>query len=51
MHTITLQESDVDAQLGPTLTSEMQFEGCPVKAQNDLILVSFLLEGGGLLQL
>ena len=35
MHTITLQESDVGAQLGPTITSEVQFEGCPMKVLLD----------------
>ena len=50
MHTITLQESDVAAQLGPTLTSEIQFEGCPVKALLDtgspstIVSLEFLLE-------
>lgn len=31
MRTITLQEADVHAQVGPTLTSEVQLEGCPEK--------------------
>ena len=50
MHTITLQESDVAAQLGPTLTSEIQFEGCLVKALLDtgspstIVSLEFLLE-------
>ena len=50
MHTITLQESDVGTQLGPTLTSEVQFEGCPVKALLDtgspstIVVLDFLLE-------
>ena len=50
MHTITLQEADVDTQLGPTLTSEVQFEGCPVNALLDtgspstIISLEFLLD-------
>ena len=50
MHTITLQEADVNAQLGPTLTSEVQFEGSLVNALLDtgspstIISLEFLLE-------
>ena len=50
MHTITLQKADVDAQLGPTLTSEVQFEGCPVNALLDtgspstIVSLEFFLE-------
>ena len=50
MHTITLQESEVAAQPGPTLTSEVQFEWCLVKVLLDtgspstIVSLEFLLE-------
>ena len=50
MHTNTLQESEVTAQLGLTLTSEVQFEGCLVKALMDtsspstIVSLEFLLD-------
>ena len=50
MHTITSQQEDCSAQLGPTLTAEIQIEGCPVTALLDtgspvtIVLLDFLLQ-------
>ena len=35
MHTITTEKGDGSATVGPTLTSEVQLKGCPVRALLD----------------
>ena len=50
MHTITSQEDKSGVELGPTLTSKVQLEGCPVDALLDtgspasIVSLEFLLE-------